>query len=91
MKTSVLAAWNCKSFTYGFLGFRPTEHRDMKLQSKTSYMVVTTSSNSKKIHHTNPIQDSFKIESKVMETGDYVTYPKLKNKYLLFLSAKTLC
>ena len=45
-KTSELVAWNCKSFTYGFLGFRPTDHRDMKLQSNTSYMAVTKSSNS---------------------------------------------
>ena len=70
MKTSELVAWNCKSFTYGFLGFQPTEHRDMKLQSKTSYMAVTTSSNSENIPHTNLIQDSFKIEAKVMETSN---------------------
>ena len=70
MKTSELVAWNCKSFTYGFIGFWPTEHREMKLQSNTSYMAVTTSSNSKNIPHTNMIQDSFKIEAKVMETSD---------------------
>ena len=46
MKTGELVAWNFKSFTYEFLGFRPPEHRDMKLQSNTSYMVVTTSLNS---------------------------------------------
>ena len=55
MKTSELVAWNCKSFTYGFLGFRPTENRDMKLQSNTPYMAVTKSSNSDKIPHTNLI------------------------------------
>ena len=67
MKTSELAAWNCKSFTYGFLGFRPTEHRHMKLKSKTS-------SNSKNIPHTNMIEDSFKIEAKVMETSDSMAW-----------------
>ena len=59
-----------QSFRYGFLGFRPTDNRDMKLQSNTSYMVVTTSSNLENIPHTNMIQDSFKIEAKVMETSD---------------------
>ena len=70
MKTSELVAWNCKSFTYGFLGFQPTEEWDMKLQSNTSYMAVTTSSNSQNIPHTNLMQVSFKIEAKVMETSD---------------------
>ena len=70
VKTSELVAWNCKSFTYGFLGFQPTENRNMKLQSKTSYMFVTTPSKSDNIPHTNMIQDSFKIEAKVMETSD---------------------
>ena len=74
MKTSELVAWNCKSFTYGFIGFRPTKHRYMKLQSKTSYMAVKTSSNSKNIPHTNLIQDSFKIEAKVMETSDSMAW-----------------
>ena len=55
MKTSELVAWSCKSFTYAFLGFQPTEHRDMKLLSNKSYMVVTTSSNSENIPHTNLI------------------------------------
>ena len=55
MKTGDLITWNCKHFTYGFLGFRATEHRDMKLQSNTSYMVVTTSSNSENIPNTNLI------------------------------------
>ena len=40
MKTSELVAWNCKSFTYGFLGFQPTENMEMKSQSNTSYMAV---------------------------------------------------
>ena len=69
METSDSMACECKSFTYGFLGFRPTENRDMKLQSKTSYMAVTKSSSSDKIPHTNLIQDSFKIQAKVMETS----------------------
>ena len=42
----------------------------MKLQSNTSYISFTTSSNSENIPHTNLIQDSFKIEAKVMETSD---------------------
>ena len=55
MKVSDLIAWNCKSFTYGFLGFRTTENMEMKLQSKTSYIYVTTSSNSENIPHKNLI------------------------------------
>ena len=70
MKTSELVAWNSKSFTYGFLEFQLIENRDMKLQSNTSYTDVTTQSNSYNIPHTNMIQDSFKIEAKVMETSD---------------------
>ena len=35
MKISELVAWNCKSFTYGFIGFKPTDHRDNKLKNKT--------------------------------------------------------
>ena len=70
MKTSKLVAWNCKTFTYGFLGFRLMEHKDMKLQSNTSYMTVTKSSKLDNISHTNLIQDSFKIEAKVMEIND---------------------
>ena len=34
MKTSELVAWNYKSFTYGFLGFRTKDNMEMKLQSK---------------------------------------------------------
>ena len=34
METSDSMAWECKSFTYVFLGFRPTENRGMKLMSK---------------------------------------------------------
>ena len=70
MKTIELVAWNYKSFTYGFLEFRPTDNRYMKLQSNTSYMAVTTSSNSENIPHKNLIQDSFKIEVVVIETSD---------------------
>ena len=73
METSDSMAWKCKSFTYGFLGFRPTENME-KLQSNTSYMAVTTSSNSKNTTHTNMIQDSFKIEAKVMETSDSMAW-----------------
>ena len=76
MKTSELVAWNCKSFTYVFLGFRPTEHREMKLQSNKSSMVFTTSSKSDKISHTNLIQHSFKIESKVMESSDSMAWER---------------
>ena len=68
MKTSDLIAWNCKSFTYGFLGFRPPEHRDMKLNINKSYMAITTSSNSDNyIPHTNMILNYFKIEAKIHE------------------------
>ena len=74
MKTSELIAWNSKSFTYGFLGFIPIENRDIKLQSKTSYISFTKSSNSYNIPHTNLIQDSFKIETKVMETSDSMAW-----------------
>ena len=70
METRDLMAWECKSFTYGFLGFRPIEHREMKLQSNTSYISVTISSKLDNIPHTNMIQDSFNIEAKVMETSD---------------------
>ena len=74
MKTSELVAWNCKNLTYGFLGFRPTENRDMKLKSNTYYMAFKKSSNSHKIPCTNLIQDSFKIEAKVMETSDSMAW-----------------
>ena len=43
MKTSELVTWICKSYTYGFIGFRPIDHRDMKLKSKKSYMAFKTS------------------------------------------------
>ena len=56
METSDLMAWECKSFTYGFLGFQPTENRDMKLQSKTSYM----SAKNHKTHITSLIQILYK-------------------------------
>ena len=74
MKTSELVAWNSKSFTYGFHGFLPTEHRDMKLQSNTSYISITKLSNSDNIPHRNMIQDSFEIEAKVMETSDSMAW-----------------
>ena len=86
METSDSMAWECKSFTYGFLGFRPTEHRDMKLQSNKSYMAVTTSSNSENIPHTNMIQDSFKIEAKVMETSGSMAWEHnlFKHEFIVF-------
>ena len=52
-ETIDLMAWECKSFTYVFLGFRTTKHRDMKLKIKTSYILVTKSSKSYNIPHTN--------------------------------------
>ena len=74
METGDSMEWECKSFTYGFLGFRPTENMDMKLQSNTSYMALTTSSNLQNIPYTNMIQDSFKIKAKVMETSDSMAW-----------------
>ena len=53
MKTSELVAWNSKRFTYGFIEFRLIENRDMKLQSKKSYMAVTKSSKSDNFPHKN--------------------------------------
>ena len=46
----------------------------MKLQSKKSYMAVNFLSNSCNIPHTNMIEDSFKIEAKVMETSDSMVW-----------------
>ena len=46
METSDSMAWECKLFTHEFIGFRATEHKDMKLQSNKSYMAFPTSSNS---------------------------------------------
>ena len=31
MQTSDSMAWECKSFTYGFIEFQTTKNRDMKL------------------------------------------------------------
>ena len=70
MKTSDSMARECKIFTNGFIGFLAIYHIYMKLQSNTSYMAVTTSSNLENIPHTNLIHDSFEIEAKVMETSD---------------------
>ena len=53
METSDSMAWECKIFTHEFLGFQPTKDMDIKLQSNTSYMAITTSYNSYKISHTN--------------------------------------
>ena len=55
METSDSMAWECNLFTHEFIGFRPTEDMDIKLQSNTSYMAFPTSSNSYNIPHTNPV------------------------------------
>ena len=70
METSDSMAWECKLFTHEFLGFRPTEDMEIELKSNTSYIYFPTSSKSYNIPHTNLIEDSFKIEVKVMETSD---------------------
>ena len=31
METSDSMAWECKSFTYGFIGFQPTQNGDLNL------------------------------------------------------------
>ena len=67
METSDSMAWECKSITYGFLGFRLIENRDMKLKSKTSYIYVTKSSNSYNIPYKNMVSNYFKIEAKIHE------------------------
>ena len=46
----------------------------MKLQSNKSYMAFIKSSNLDNIPHTNMIQESFKIEAKVMEIGDSMAW-----------------
>ena len=61
-------------FSHEFPIFRPTEDMEIKSHSNTSYISVTTSSNSENIPHTNLIQDSFKIEAKVMETSDLIAW-----------------
>ena len=43
---------------------------EMKLHINTSYMSVKKSSKSENTPHTDMIQESFKIEAKVMETSD---------------------
>ena len=55
METSDSMAWECKLFTHEFLGFRAIENMETKLQLKTSYIYVTTSSISENIPHTNPV------------------------------------
>ena len=59
----------------------------MKLQKNTSYIAVTTSSNSDNIPHTNMIQDSFKIEAKVMETSDSMAWEcnLFSHKFISFI------
>ena len=53
METNDPMTWECKIFTHDFIGFRPIEDMEIKLQSNTSYMPFTTSSNSYNISHTN--------------------------------------
>ena len=53
METSVSMAWECNLFTHEFIGFRPTEDMEIKLQINTSYIAVTTSQKSYNISHTN--------------------------------------
>ena len=55
METSDSMAWECKSFNYGFIGFKTKENKEMKLNFKKSYIYFTTSSNPYNIPHTNPI------------------------------------
>ena len=78
MKTSELVACICKSLTYGFLGFRTIENREMKLQIETSYVSMKTSLKIENIPHTNMIQDPFEIEANVMETSDSMTWEYCK-------------
>ena len=70
MESSESMTWECNLFTHQFIGFRAKENMEIKLKSDMSYISITTSSNSYNIPHTNMIQDSFKIEAKVMETSD---------------------
>ena len=74
MKTSELVTWNCKSFTNGFLGFRPIENREIKLQSKNSYMAVTKSSKSYKPFHTILVYNLFSMGIKYMKTSDLIAW-----------------
>ena len=55
MKTSHSRAWECKNFVHVFMIFQCTNNMEMKLHSNTSYMSVTTSSNSDNIPHTNMV------------------------------------
>ena len=55
METSDSMAWECTLFTHEFLGFHSKKDIEMKLQNNTSYIVVTTSSKSKDISHTNMV------------------------------------
>ena len=55
METSDSMAWECNLFTCDFIGFRPTEDMDIKLNINTSYMDFPTSSNSYSIPHTNHV------------------------------------
>ena len=53
METSDSMAWECKLFTHVFLGFIPKKDMEIKLHINTSYIYITTSSNSYNISHTN--------------------------------------
>ena len=54
METSDSMAWECKSFTYGFLGFWPKYNMNMKSKSNKSHIYITKSSNSYKIWYNTP-------------------------------------
>ena len=55
METSDSMAWECKLFTHEFLGFRPTQDMEIKLNNNKSYMAFPTTSNLYNIPHTNPV------------------------------------
>ena len=46
METGDSMAWECKIFTHDFIGFRPIEDMEIKLNINTSYIYFPTSSNS---------------------------------------------
>ena len=51
METSNSMVWEWKLFTHDFIGFRPIEDMEIKLQINTSYMDLPTSSKSYNILH----------------------------------------
>ena len=71
METSHSMAWECKVFTHEFLGFRPIEDMDMKLQSNTWHIWLSQHS---KTHIISLIQIWYKTTSRLkpksMKTSD---------------------